>query len=145
MQHRLEGQNEKRRVIAPQLAPHAAASHVTIRVSGKLFEGIWSMSNSWSSRRWSAIYGRGWTLNLRSLDGAALSYLTEGETATWDRIVSGFDSRMDGSERGHAACPRDIGAWGRLQSRLRGKSCTAEYAEGSRRSQRKSGIAFLVF
>ena len=29
----------KRRVIGPQLAPHAAASHVMIRVSGKLFEG----------------------------------------------------------------------------------------------------------
>jgi len=89
----------KRRVIGPQLAPHAAASHVMIRVSGKLFEGhLPYVEQLVQSAVECHLWPRLDLANLEELDGAALSYLTEGgEPRFRDRLVSGFDSRMDGS------------------------------------------------
>jgi hypothetical protein len=72
-----------RRVIAPKPAPH-----VTIRVSGKLFEGHRSYLEQLVQ---SAVECRLWPqldlANLEELDRAALAYLIDGENRDFD-IVS---------------------------------------------------------
>ena len=95
----------KRRVIDPQLAPHAVASHVMIRVSGKLFEGhLPYVEQLVQSAVECHLWPRLDLANLEELDGAALSYLTEGENRDFG-IVSCPDSIREwmDREREHAA------------------------------------------
>jgi hypothetical protein len=83
-----------RRVIAPKLAPH-----VMIRVSGKLFEGHLPYVDQLVQ---SAVECRLWPrldlANLEELDGAALSYLIEGENRDFG-IVSCPSSIRDWMDR----------------------------------------------
>jgi hypothetical protein len=83
-----------RRVIAPKLAPH-----VTIRVSGKLFGGHLPYVKQLVQ---SAVECRLWPrldlANLEELDGAALSYLIEGENRDFG-IVSCPSSIRDWMDR----------------------------------------------
>jgi hypothetical protein len=83
-----------RRLIAPKLAPY-----VTIRVSGKLFEGHLPYVEQLVQ---SAVECRLWPrldlANLEELDGAALSYLIEGENRDFG-IVSCPSSIRDWMDR----------------------------------------------
>jgi hypothetical protein len=86
----------KRRVIAGKLAPREAASHVMIRVSGKLFEGhLPYVEQLVQSAVECHLWPRLDLANLEELDGAALSYLIEGENRDF----------------GIVSCPGSIREW----------------------------------
>ena len=63
-----------------------------------------------------------------------------------DRIVPGFDSRMDGPREGTRRGVGTLGAWGRLQSRLRGKSLHRRVRSRVREGRRENlGSRFWCF